>query len=36
VAREVAQQVICLPIYPGLRPAQVDRILGLLEPTQTA
>jgi dTDP-4-amino-4,6-dideoxygalactose transaminase len=30
VARQIAQQVICLPIYPGLRPDQVDRILGLI------
>jgi dTDP-4-amino-4,6-dideoxygalactose transaminase len=32
VAREISQQVICLPIYPGLRPAQVDRVLELLLP----
>jgi dTDP-4-amino-4,6-dideoxygalactose transaminase len=30
VARQIAQQVICLPIYPGLRPDQVDRILRLI------
>jgi len=30
VARQIAQQVICLPIYPGLRPDQIDRILRLI------
>jgi dTDP-4-amino-4,6-dideoxygalactose transaminase len=30
VARQIASQVICLPIYPGLRLAQMDRVLGLL------
>jgi dTDP-4-amino-4,6-dideoxygalactose transaminase len=30
VARKVAQQVLCLPIYPGLPLDQVDRILDLL------
>jgi dTDP-4-amino-4,6-dideoxygalactose transaminase len=31
VARKVAQQVLCLPIYPGLELDQVDRILDLLK-----
>jgi dTDP-4-amino-4,6-dideoxygalactose transaminase len=30
VATKLAQQVLCLPIYPGLRNDQVDRILDLL------
>jgi len=30
VATNLAQQVLCLPIYPGLRNDQVDRILDLL------
>lgn len=30
VARKVAQQVLCLPIYPGLGHDQVDRVLDLL------
>jgi dTDP-4-amino-4,6-dideoxygalactose transaminase len=30
VARRVAQQVLCLPIYPGLGLDQVDRILDFL------
>jgi dTDP-4-amino-4,6-dideoxygalactose transaminase len=30
VARKVAQQVLCLPIYPGLPESQVDRVLELL------
>ncbi len=30
VARKVAQQVLCLPIYPGLRDDQVDRVIGIL------
>ena len=30
VARKIAQQVLCLPIYPGLLPGQVDRVLELL------
>jgi dTDP-4-amino-4,6-dideoxygalactose transaminase len=30
VAAKLAQQVLCLPIYPGLRNDQVDRILELL------
>src|ERR1700684_720324 len=30
VARKVAQQVLCLPIYPGLTHDQVDRVLDLL------
>jgi dTDP-4-amino-4,6-dideoxygalactose transaminase len=30
VARKVAQQVLCLPIYPGLPHEQVDRVLDLL------
>ena len=30
VAAKLAQQVLCLPIYPGLRDDQVDRILELL------
>jgi dTDP-4-amino-4,6-dideoxygalactose transaminase len=30
VAAKLAQQVLCLPIYPGLRIDQVDRILELL------
>jgi dTDP-4-amino-4,6-dideoxygalactose transaminase len=31
VARKVAQQVLCLPIYPGLPHDQVDRVLDLLK-----
>jgi dTDP-4-amino-4,6-dideoxygalactose transaminase len=30
VARQVAQQVLCLPIYPGLTLDQVDRVIDLL------
>jgi dTDP-4-amino-4,6-dideoxygalactose transaminase len=30
VARQVAQQVLCLPIYPGLPHDQVDRVIDLL------
>ncbi len=30
VARRVAEQVICLPIYPALTGEQVDRIVGLI------
>ncbi|WP_435627782.1 dTDP-4-amino-4,6-dideoxy-D-glucose aminotransferase VioA [Candidatus Ferrigenium straubiae] len=30
VARKVAEQVICLPIYPGLSNEQIDLILGLI------
>jgi dTDP-4-amino-4,6-dideoxygalactose transaminase len=30
VARKIAQQVLCLPIYPGLSDGDVDRILSLL------
>lgn len=30
VARQISQQVICLPIYPDLRADQVDRILRLI------
>ena len=30
VARQTAEQVICLPIYPGLDLAQVDRISGII------
>ncbi len=30
IATKLAQQVLCLPIYPGLRDDQVDRILDLL------
>ena len=30
VARKMAAQVLCLPIYPGLPLAQVDRVLDLL------
>jgi dTDP-4-amino-4,6-dideoxygalactose transaminase len=30
VARKVAQQVLCLPIFPALSDAQVDRVLDLL------
>ena len=29
-ARRVASQVICLPIYPALEPAQVERICSLI------
>jgi dTDP-4-amino-4,6-dideoxygalactose transaminase len=32
VAREIAGQVLCLPIYPGLTSEQVDRIVALLAP----
>lgn len=30
VANEIAQQVICLPIYPGLEVAALDRIIALI------
>ena len=30
VARKIAQQVLCLPIFPALSDAQVDRVLDLL------
>jgi dTDP-4-amino-4,6-dideoxygalactose transaminase len=30
VARKVAQQVLCLPIYPGLPDDQIDRVLDLI------
>jgi dTDP-4-amino-4,6-dideoxy-D-glucose transaminase len=30
VARQVAEQVLCLPIYPGLPHDQVDRVIDLL------
>lgn len=30
VAREISSQVICLPIYPGLEPAQVARICAIV------
>jgi dTDP-4-amino-4,6-dideoxygalactose transaminase len=30
-ARKIAEQVLCLPIYPDLPPAQVDRIVDLLK-----
>src|SRR5450759_4371655 len=30
VARKLAQQVLCLPIYPGLLDIQVDRVLEVL------
>src|SRR5580692_6461936 len=30
VARQVAQQVLCLPIYPGLTHDQLDRVIDLL------
>ena len=30
VARRTADQVICLPIYPGLSPEQVDTIVGVI------
>ena len=30
VATEAASQVICLPIHPGLREDQVDRVVGLI------
>jgi dTDP-4-amino-4,6-dideoxygalactose transaminase len=32
VARQIAEQVLCLPIYPGLTSEQVDRIVALLAP----
>lgn len=31
VARQMAQQVLCLPIFPALTHDQVDRVLSLLE-----
>jgi dTDP-4-amino-4,6-dideoxygalactose transaminase len=31
VARQVAEQVLCLPIYPGLPHDQVDRVLDILK-----
>jgi dTDP-4-amino-4,6-dideoxygalactose transaminase len=31
VARQVAEQVLCLPIYPGLPHDQVDRVLDLMK-----
>jgi dTDP-4-amino-4,6-dideoxygalactose transaminase len=30
VAKKMSEQVLCLPIYPGLANEQVDRILELL------
>jgi dTDP-4-amino-4,6-dideoxygalactose transaminase len=30
IARRIAQQVLCLPIYPGLAAAEIDRVLRLL------
>jgi dTDP-4-amino-4,6-dideoxygalactose transaminase len=30
VARMAAEQVLCLPIFPALTEAQVDRIVGLI------
>ena len=30
VARKAAEQVICLPIYPGLSEAEIDLVLGLI------
>lgn len=30
VAARVAEQVLCLPIYPGLAPADLDRVLQIL------
>jgi dTDP-4-amino-4,6-dideoxygalactose transaminase len=30
IARRIAQQVLCLPIYPGLAAADIDRVLKLL------
>ena len=35
VARKVAEQVICLPIYPGLSNEQVDSILDLIVSQKT-
>lgn len=32
IASQIANQVICLPIYPGLMKADIDRILALLCP----
>ncbi len=31
VARRISEQVLCLPIYPGLRRDQVDRIVDVLQ-----
>lgn len=31
VARKIAQQVLCLPIYPGLTHDQVDRVVDLVK-----
>jgi dTDP-4-amino-4,6-dideoxygalactose transaminase len=31
VASRLSQQILCLPIYPGLPEEQVDRIIGLLK-----
>jgi dTDP-4-amino-4,6-dideoxygalactose transaminase len=33
VARKIAEQVLCLPIYPDLPLNQVDRIVDLLRAT---
>ncbi len=31
VATDVAARVLCLPIYPGLEAAEVERIAGLVK-----
>ena len=33
VASKMAQQVLCLPIYPELEPEQVERVVDLLVAT---
>jgi dTDP-4-amino-4,6-dideoxygalactose transaminase len=30
VARHIAQEVICLPIYPELSPDSQDKIIGII------
>ena len=31
IANKIAEQIICLPIYPGLRKEDQDRIIDLLD-----
>jgi dTDP-4-amino-4,6-dideoxygalactose transaminase len=35
VARKLSEQILCLPIYPGLSDGDVDRILSLLSVRRT-
>ena len=32
-AKEVAEQILCLPIYPDLTESQVNRICDVMDPT---